>query len=171
MSNLKEQQKAHNKVLTNLRKLFQLEESLKNKQNNFIGDGKVEFNNLVKKISLKQLELLYLISVTTNSTNTQLAKYSNTSKPAITRLTKKLLEQQFTDVHYLADNKSKNYTLTNRGLTILSTYKKLHQQASIGYQKVLSVFSVDELGTINLFIERLITSLQQKDLPSKQHKS
>lgn len=60
MNNSKKREKETAKTLSNLHSLFQLKESIRNKENNSV-TGNIIFNDLESKISLKQLELLYLI--------------------------------------------------------------------------------------------------------------
>ncbi|KRL36662.1 hypothetical protein FD20_GL001125 [Liquorilactobacillus uvarum DSM 19971] len=145
-------------ILQELQSLFSIKEQVRNRQAGSISKIKngLDENN----ISLRQLEILSLINREPNSTNTLLSKLLNISKPAVSRLTSKLVEQRLIEFNYLENNKSKIYQLTNKGKIVAETHDVLHKQATDDYEKILSTFSDTELQVIKLFIQRLSDHLQ-----------
>ncbi|MFT8949203.1 MAG: MarR family transcriptional regulator [Liquorilactobacillus hordei] len=158
MNNMDEHKKLTTAILHELQDLFSIKEQVRNRQAGSIGRIK---NGLDKdNLSQRQLEILSLINREPNSTNTRLSKLLNISKPAISRLTSKLVEQRLIEFNYFENNKSKIYHLTSEGKTVAATHDILHKQATSAYEKILSTFSDTELQVVKLFIQRLRDHLQ-----------
>lgn len=158
MNNMDDHGKLTTEILQELQNLFSIKEQVRNRQAGSISKIKngLDENN----ISLRQLEILSLINREPNSTNTLLYQLLNISKPAVSRLTSKLVEQRLIEFNYFENNKSKIYQLTNKGKTVAETHDVLHKQATSDYEKILSTFSDTELQVIKLFIQRLSDHLQ-----------
>ncbi|MBL6008074.1 MarR family transcriptional regulator [Bacillus halotolerans] len=93
--------------------------------------------------------------------NTGIAKKMNLSKANVTKISTKLIKEEFINRYQLSDNKKEVYfKLTRKGRQIFDLHEKLHKKKELAFYQFLDSFSQDEQNAVLKFLEQLTSRLE-----------
>ncbi|PRP55630.1 MarR family transcriptional regulator [Bacillus halotolerans] len=93
--------------------------------------------------------------------NTGIAKKMNLSKANVTKISTKLIKEEFINSYQLSDNKKEVYfKLTRKGRQIFDFHEKLHKKKELAFYQFLDSFSQDEQNAVLKFLEQLTSRLE-----------
>ncbi|MDP4526582.1 MarR family transcriptional regulator [Bacillus halotolerans] len=93
--------------------------------------------------------------------NTGIAKKMNLSKANVTKISTKLIKEEFINSYQLSDNKKEVYfKLTRKGRQIFDLHEKLHKKKELAFYQFLDSFSQDEQNAVLKFLEQLTSRLE-----------
>ncbi|MEC1651789.1 MarR family transcriptional regulator [Bacillus vallismortis] len=103
--------------------------------------------------------------------NAGIARKMNLSKANVTKISTKLIKEEFINSYQLTDNKKEVYfKLTRKGRRIFHLHEKLHKKKELAFYQFLDSFSQDEQNAVLKFLEQLTSSLeaeQTNETPDK----
>ncbi|MCC2528371.1 MarR family transcriptional regulator [Bacillus halotolerans] len=103
--------------------------------------------------------------------NTGIAKKMNLSKANVTKISTKLIKEEFINSYHLSDNKKEVYfKLTRKGRQIFDLHERLHKKKELAFYQFLDSFSQDEQNAVLKFLEQLTSRLEaeQTDVTSEK---
>ncbi|WHY23959.1 MarR family transcriptional regulator [Bacillus velezensis] len=93
--------------------------------------------------------------------NTRISKKMNLSKANVTKISTKLIKEEFINRYQLSDNKKEVYfKLTRKGRQIFDLHEKLHKKKELAFYQFLDSFSQDEQNAVLKFLEQLTSRLE-----------
>ncbi|MDL5610548.1 MarR family transcriptional regulator [Bacillus halotolerans] len=103
--------------------------------------------------------------------NTGIAKKMNLSKANVTKISTKLIKEEFINRYQLSDNKKEVYfKLTRKGRQIFDLHEKLHKKKELAFYQFLDSFSQDEQNAILKFLEQLTSRLEAEQTDDTSEK-
>ncbi|MBU2658746.1 pulcherriminic acid biosynthesis transcriptional regulator PchR [Bacillus cabrialesii] len=93
--------------------------------------------------------------------NAGIARKMNLSKANVTKISTKLIKEEFINSYQLTDNKKEVYfKLTRKGRRIFDLHEKLHKKKELAFYQFLDSFSQDEQNAVLKFLEQLTSALE-----------
>ncbi|PAY14585.1 MarR family transcriptional regulator [Bacillus sp. 7705b] len=103
--------------------------------------------------------------------NTGIAKKMNLSKANVTKISTKLIKEEFINSYQLTDNKKEVYfKLTRKGRQIFDLHEKLHKKKELAFYQFLDSFSQDEQHAVLKFLEQLTSRLEAEQTDDTSEK-
>ncbi|MGG1230564.1 MarR family transcriptional regulator [Bacillus halotolerans] len=103
--------------------------------------------------------------------NTGIAKKMNLSKANVTKISTKLIKEEFINRYQLSDNKKEVYfKLTRKGRQIFDLHEKLHKKKELAFYQFLDSFSQDEQNAVLKFLEQLTSRLEAEQTDDTSEK-
>lgn len=103
--------------------------------------------------------------------NTGIAKKMNLSKANVTKISTKLIKEEFINRYQLTDNKKEVYfKLTRKGRQIFDLHEKLHKKKELAFYQFLDSFSQDEQNAVLKFLEQLTSRLEAEQTDDASEK-
>ncbi|MBV5122056.1 MarR family transcriptional regulator [Bacillus halotolerans] len=103
--------------------------------------------------------------------NTGIAKKMNLSKANVTKISTKLIKEEFINHYQLSDNKKEVYfKLTRKGRQIFDLHEKLHKKKELAFYQFLDSFSQDEQNAVLKFLEQLTSRLEAEQTDDTSEK-
>ncbi|PLS09013.1 MarR family transcriptional regulator [Bacillus halotolerans] len=103
--------------------------------------------------------------------NTGIAKKMNLSKANVTKISTKLIKEEFINRYQLTDNKKEVYfKLTRKGRQIFDLHEKLHKKKELAFYQFLDSFSQDEQHAVLKFLEQLTSRLEAEQTDDASEK-
>jgi DNA-binding MarR family transcriptional regulator len=126
-----------------------------------------EYRVLVDKhLLLSEIHVIDCIGKNKMPNTTFIAKNMNMTKGAISKITSKLLDKKLIKSNHLEENKKEIYfTLTAQGKVVFDAHEKVHHMANEKIKAIFANYSREELRTINVFLEDLLSKLSSIDEP------
>ena len=119
---------------------------------------KYEITELLNKnLTLSEVHVIDCIGKNKFSNTTFISKELSITKGAISKITIKLLDKKLIKADKLESNKKEiYYALTKLGKKIFSIHEKVHKEENEKFQNVISKYNLEEVITINKFLDDLI---------------
>ncbi|WP_339234422.1 MarR family transcriptional regulator [Bacillus sp. FSL K6-1012] len=103
--------------------------------------------------------------------NTGIAKKMNLSKANVTKISTKLIKEEFINRYQLTENKKEVYfKLTRKGRQIFDLHEKLHKKKELAFYQFLDSFSQDEQNAVLKFLEQLTSRLEAEQTDDTSEK-
>ncbi|MFV9831067.1 MarR family transcriptional regulator [Bacillus sp. ATD] len=103
--------------------------------------------------------------------NAGIARKMNLSKANVTKISTKLIKEEFINSYQLTDNKKEVYfKLTRKGRRIFDLHEKLHKKKEQAFYQFLDSFSHEEQKAVLKFLEHLTSTLEAEQTDRTSNK-